>query len=284
MINKKKIQELRKISGAGILTCKEALQKAKGNIIKAHDILREKGIIQASQKMNRETKCGVVSYYIDNNKATIIKVTVETDFVEKNQIFLDLVEKIAIIATKKHQYKLNELLNHNIGNSLTISKLIQESINKLGENIVLQEIKRISINKGFIVPYVHNKYRSNIGKIAVLIGLEGEKSDDLYNFGKNLSMHIASLRPLAKCINQLDHKIIEKEKEIFRKTIDRMQIKCPNIKNKIMQGKIKKYLSEVILMEQKFIKDNEKTVQNVITELQNKHKFDLHDYIRLEVI
>ena len=231
------IKNLRKITGAGFLDCKKALEENGNKIEKSIEFLRKKGLAQASRKSSRETKEGAIGVYMNNSIAIMLEINTETDFVAKNSIFLDFFDKIGQFALNvKHPSSLtiDDFLNQFFEDK-KISEYFTEIITKIGENIVLKKLSIItkSLNSEFY-SYVHNPYRSNIGKICVILKAEVNIKDDISKqFGKNLCMHIAASKPLALDINELDSFLVEKEKDILLTTI-KSSGKADNIIEKIL--------------------------------------------------
>ena len=280
--NYKQIIELRSITGSGILDCKQILNKVNGNMEKALLLLRQKGITKATKKINRKTCNGVICYDINHNKASIIKLTCETDFVAKNHIFIKLANQIASLLCKYENNSIHKFLDYKTKSNVTISNLIKQHISILGENISLKEIGFLSTSKGVIIPYVHNKFNDKTGTIIVLVVLEGEISDKVANFGKFLAMHIADSKPLVLSIEKLDNNLISKEKNMLTLQLKQLE-QSKDIVEKTLKEKMKNFFSEIVLMEQPFIINKKKTIKSVIQELNRDCNFSLKEYIYLEI-
>ena len=275
------IKNLRKITGAGFLDCKKALEENGNKIEKSIEFLRKKGLAQASRKSSRETKEGAIGVYMNNSIAIMLEINTETDFAAKNSIFLDFLDKIGQFALNvKHPSSLtiDDFLNQFFEDK-KISEHFTEIITKIGENIVLKRLSFFtkSLNSEFY-SYVHNPYRSNIGKICVILKAEVNNKDDISKqFGKNLCMHIAASKPLALDINELDSILVEKEKEILLATI-KSSGKADNIIEKILEGKMNKYFSEVTLLNQPYIFDTDKKVRKVVSEFSSNNLFNILNF------
>jgi len=275
------IRNLRKITGAGFLDCKKALEENGNKIEKSIEFLRKKGLAQASKKLSRETKEGAIGVYMNNSIAIMLEINTETDFAAKNSIFLDFVDLIgqfALNINHPSSLTIDDFLNQSF-NDKKISEYFTEIITKIGENVVLKRLSFItkSLNSEFY-SYVHNPYRSNIGKICVILKAEVNDNDDISKqFGKNLCMHIAASKPLALDINELDSFLVEKEKDILLATI-KSSGKADNIIEKILEGKMNKYFSEVTLLNQPYIFDTDKNVRKVISEFSSNNLFNILNF------
>ncbi len=274
------IKKLRELSGAGFLDCKKALSENNNDIEKSIDFLRKKGLIKASKKSSREANEGAVGIFTDKNKAILIEINTETDFAAKNSTFLEFFDLIGKFALEKYKNNSSEdSFKDIVINNKKISDYFTDIIAKIGENIVLKKIKFIpDDNDCKIFTYTHNSYKKNIGKICVVLKAKIEKdNNEADQFGKNLCMHIAATNPLSLDKESLDKKIIEREKNVQLETI-KSSGKPENIINKILEGKMNKFYSEVILLNQFYIMDNEKTIQNVIDNFSNNNKFEIKEY------
>ena len=240
-ISAKEVQELRKMSGAGMMECKSALNDSNGDVKEAFKLLREKGIAKAEKKSSREANEGLIGIKNTKDGASIIEINSETDFVSRNKEFQELVNKILDISIDhKGENKIFE----------DCKDLISDAIGKIGENIVF---KRVDYLDGNIHTYIHNKIDDGLGKIGVLLKLSSSKMD-LSDVGKKLCMHIAAAAPLSISEKDLDNKFLDSEKEIIEKQLKDLG-KPANIVEKMLQGKINKIFEEVTLLNQKFVMD-----------------------------
>jgi len=275
------IKNLREITGAGFLDCKKALSENNNDIDKSINFLRKKGLAKAVKKSSREANEGVIGVFSNNSSTVLLEINTETDFAAKNEIFLNFVEKIGkylLNSSNEKLQKTDTFLNSDFDNK-KISEHFTEIISKVGENIVLRRIKVFIKEEGMeIFSYTHNNYRNNIGKIcAILVAKIKETNEDSKQLGKNLCMHIAASKPIALDISDLDSNLIDKEKEIQLATI-KSSGKPENILNKILEGKMNKFYSDVTLLNQLYIFDTEKKVKEVIAEFSSKNKFSISDY------
>ena len=283
-ININLIKELRSKTNSSISLCKEALTHNDNNIVDAIVWLRKKGQKLASKKSSRPTNEGVIAVSVNNNKATIIELNCETDFVSKNEVFIELSNSIAQKLHTLEQSDIEKSLIPNTNNSTTINNLISDHIAILGENITLKRVNRMQVTNGIIIHYLHNKSSPNVGKIGVLISFEGDINNEIKKFGKELAMHIAASRPIALSIASIDKDIVNRERNILRSQVLE-QKKSPVIFEKIVEGKMKKFFEESILLEQKFVIGGKTKVRDIIKNLQLKHNCDfrISKYIRYEV-
>ena len=275
------IKNLREITGAGFLDCKKALSENNNDIDKSINFLRKKGLAKAVKKSSREANEGVIGVFSNNSSTVLLEINTETDFAAKNEIFLNFVEKIGkylLDSSNEKLQKTDTFLNSDFDNK-KISEHFTEIIAKVGENIVLKRIKVFIKEEGMeIFSYTHNNYRNNIGKIcAILVAQIKETNEDSKQLGKNLCMHIAASKPIALDIADLDSNLIDKEKEIQLATI-KSSGKPENILNKILEGKMNKFYSDVTLLNQLYIFDTEKKVKEVISEFSSKNAFSISDY------
>ena len=273
------IKELREKTGAGFLDCKNALKENKNNIELSIDYLRKKGLSKASKKSSREAKEGAVGLYSNDNILVILKINSETDFSAKSDTFLDFLDLIGNIALKQNNsnLSLNDFLNFS-DNNKSISDLLTEMIAKIGENLIINDL-RIFDKKEFEVNfYVHNPYRKNIGKIVSAVFFQSEElNENIQTFSKNLCMHIAASKPEALDIDQLSSTLIENERKIQEEMI-KDSGKPSNVMEKILEGKMKKFYSEVTLLNQNFVIDPDKTIQEALNIVNLKSRFILKNY------
>ena len=274
------IKDLREMTGAGFLDCKKALEENDYDIDKSVSFLRKKGLAKANKKSSREAKEGAVGIYFNENIVSIIQINTETDFAAKNEIFLNFMDKIGKFSLSKNNHNLTlSNFNNLVFEDSTVDDHFKDIISKIGENIILSKLIFIKINEKLMISsYIHNSYRKNIGKIAVILKVDvSDNNEESKVLGKNLCMHIAASKPLALDEDSLDKELIKKEKEIQLETI-KSSGKPDNIIEKILEGKMKKFYSESTFLNQKYILDPDKTILEVLTEFSKKNKFEILDY------
>ena len=275
------IKHLRELTGVGYLDCKEALKENNNDVEKSIDFLRKKGLAKASKKSSREVNEGAIGIYLNDTSAIMIEINTETDFAAKNEVFLDFLDQIGEYALKVDNISnisIDDFLNK-IFDGRKISEYFLNIIEKIGENIVLRRLSVINKDsKSEIYTYTHNAYRQNVGKICVMLKAEvNEGNDETNQFGKNLCMHIAASKPLALETKGLDASFVEKEKEIQKATI-KSYGKPDNIVEKILEGKMNKFYSEVTLFNQPYIFDLDKTVGTAVSEFSSKNYFNISQF------
>ena len=274
------IKNLREITGAGFLDCKKALEENKNDIESSIDFLRKKGLAKANKKSSREAKEGAVGVYSTKDLTTIIQINTETDFAAKNEVFLNFMDKIGkhSLEFKNENYTLEEF-KESLFDGTSINDQFKDIISKIGENIILNKIQIIqNKDNDLISVYVHNNYRKNIGKIAVVLKTKVSKIDEeVRQLGKNLCMHIAACKPLALDIENLDPELIKKEEEVQLETI-RSSGKPENIIDKILIGKMKKFYSESTLLNQLYILETDKTIKDILKDFSKNNQISILDY------
>ena len=252
-----KIKKLRQSTGAGFKDCNAALKESNGDLDKATEILRIKGIAKASKKMSRDAKEGVVVISGDLNKTSLIEINCETDFVAKNEDFLNFAKEISEL-NNNCSSNIDKLNNSMMKNDKTVKDNLISLISKIGEKITIGKIKTIeNVNSQNFI-YQHSVIKENISKLGVVVSLEtNEKSDILNSFGKQLSMHIAASNPLALNSEEIQEEIIEKEKELISEELKNSG-KPDEIAKKISIGKINKFKEENSLMTQDWVMEPKK--------------------------
>ena len=273
------IKELREKTGAGFLDCKNTLKENNNNIEESIDSLRKKGLAKASKKSSREAKEGAVGFFSNDKVSIILKINSETDFSAKSDTFLDFLDLIGKIALKQNDKSLNleNFLNIKY-NDKSVSDLLKEMIAKIGENLIINDLKIFSNKELNVNFYIHNPYRKNIGKIVSAVFFYSDtKNEEITTFSKNICMHIAASKPEAMDIDQLSSTVIENEKKIQQEMIQDSG-KPSNVMEKILKGKMKKYYSEVTLLNQNFVIDPDKTIKEAINDFNSLNKFDLKSY------
>ena len=261
-----KVKKLRVATGAGFKDCNLAIKEANGDLDKAVEILRVKGISKASKKMSREAKEGVVAISGDEKKTSIIEVNCETDFVAKNDDFINFVKELSDLNNSNNS-NLEELKKSKMKNGLSVEDNLVALIAKIGEKITIGQTKTISNSSSTNYQYLHTIVKDNLAKLAVIVSLETkENSESIKTFGKQLSMHIAASNPLALESTLIDKAIIEKEQELITEELKNSG-KPEDIAKKISLGKMNKFREENALMTQAWVMEPKKKVQDVLKEL-----------------
>ena len=261
-----KVKKLRVATGAGFKDCNLAIKEANGDLDKAVEILRVKGISKASKKMSREAKEGVVAISGDEKKTSIIEVNCETDFVAKNDDFINFVKELSELNNQNNS-NLDNLKIAKMKNGSSVEDNLVALIAKIGEKITIGQTKTISNSSSTNYQYLHTVVKDNLAKLAVIVSLETkENSETIKTFGKQLSMHIAASNPLALESTLIDKAIIDKEQELITEELKNSG-KPEDIAKKISLGKMNKFKEENALMTQAWVMEPKKKVQDVLKEL-----------------
>ena len=273
------IKDLRNKTGAGFLDCKNALSETNNNLDEAIEYLRKKGLAKASKKSSREANEGAVGIYSNDKIITIIKVNSETDFAAKSDTFLNFIDQLGNLVIKNNNLNMNreDLMNLNFEDN-SVSDYFKSMIAKIGENLVLNELLIFPNQNNNFSFYIHNSYRNNIGKIVSLIRYKtDDNKDEIKNLSKNLCMHVAAMKPESIDIYDLDTKIIDNEKKIQKELI-LSSGKPEKIVEKILDGKMNKFYSEITLLNQKYILDQEKSVKEIIKKFSDDYNYEITSF------
>ena len=281
MANIEKIKQLRQSTGAGFKDCSAAIDEAKGDLNKAAEILRVKGISKASKKMSRVANEGVVAVSGDEKKISLIEVNCETDFVAKNENFINFVKEISDINNSLNS-DLEKLKKFNMKNAKTVEDNLVSMISKIGEKITIGRAKTFNYDGSKNFNYLHTVVKDNLSKLAVVVSLEtSNSSDNLKNFGKQLSMHIAASNPLALDVNDIDKKILDKEQSLISEELKNTG-KPDAIVKKISIGKINKFKEDNALLSQPWVMEPKKKVKDILKELSISD-LKIKDFYRLKI-
>jgi len=275
------IKKLREATGAGFKDCNLAIKESNGDLDKAVEILRVKGISKASKKMSRDAKEGVVAVSGDDKKISLIEVNCETDFVAKNDDFIKFVKELSDL---NHEANSNteDLKKSKMLNGQSVDDNLVALIAKIGEKITIGKTKTIK-NEGTInSKYLHTVVKDNLAKLAVAVSLETkDNSDNVKNFGKQLSMHIAASNPLALDQNSIDQSVIDKEQELITEELKNSG-KPEEIAKKISLGKMNKFKEENALLTQAWVMEPKKKVQDIIKELSISD-LKIKEFVRFKI-
>ena len=276
-----KIKQLRHSTGAGFKDCNAAIQESKGDLDKAVEILRIKGISKASKKMSREAKEGVIAASGDEKKISLIEVNCETDFVAKNDNFINFVKELSEL-NNSYNSNLEKLKKSKMKNSETVNENLVSLIAKIGEKITIGRAKTFNHDGSKNFNYLHTIVKDNLSKLAVVVSLETKNnSDNLKNLGKQLSMHIAASNPLALEVNDIKKEIIDKESSLITEELKNTG-KSDDIIKKISIGKINKFKEENALLTQPWVMEPKKKVKEVLKEL-SINDLKIKDFYRLKI-
>ena len=281
MSDVEKVKKLRAATGAGFKDCNLAIKEASGDLDKAIKILRVKGISKASKKMSREAKEGVVAISGDEKKTSIIEVNCETDFVAKNNDFIDFVKELSEL-NNQNDSNLDNLKKSQMKNGSSVEDNLVALIAKIGEKITIGQTKTISNSSSINYQYLHTVVKDNLAKLAVIVSLETkENSEIVKTFGKQLSMHIAASNPLALESALIDKAIIDKEQELITEELKNSG-KPEDIAKKISLGKMNKFKEENALLTQAWVMEPKKKVQDVLKEL-SVNDLKIKEFSRIKI-
>ena len=281
MIDLESVKKLRNTTGAGFKDCNSALKEAAGNLEKAIEILRIKGVSKASKKMSREANEGLVYICGDEKKTSIIEINCETDFVAKNDDFLNFTKEIGEINNSVNS-DIEKLNNSKMKNGSTVSQNLIDLITKIGEKITIGRSKTLENSKSKIFTYNHSIIKDNLSKLGVVLSLEFEKSSkNIEQFGKQLAMHIAASNPMSIDIKDIQDDIIENEKKIVKEELKNLG-KPKEIVEKISLGKINKFKEDNSLLTQDWVMDPKLKVKDVLNKV-DANGLKIKDFIRIKI-
>ena len=276
-----KVKKLRDATGAGFKDCNLAIKESGGDLDKAIEILRVKGISKASKKMSRDAREGVVAVSEDNEKISLIEVNCETDFVAKNDDFINFVKELSDLNNSVNS-NLDSLKRSKMSNGQTFDENLVALIAKIGEKITIGKTKTVSNLGAINSKYLHTVVKDNLAKLAVAVSLETkDNSDNVKNFGKQLSMHIAASNPLALDQSLIDQSIIDKEQELVTEELKNSG-KPEEIAKKISIGKMNKFKEENALLTQAWVMEPKKKVQDIIKELSISD-LKIKEFVRFKI-
>ena len=277
-----KVKQLRKITGVGYKDCKNAIDETQGDIEKSVELLRKKGIAKASKRMSRVAAEGLICIYEQDNQFSMIEINSETDFVAKNNQFLNFAEEISQLALIKSG-KMEDILNSTMTNKKNVKDNLVDLISKIGEKITLRRSAFIGKDKSINFSYTHSSLKKNVGKLGVLLSIETTKpKNEILNLGKQLAMQVAASSPLAIDKESLDQNILQKEKEIIKEELKNSG-KDTKIVEKIAIGKLNKFIADNTLLNQEWIMEPKKKVKDVLKEVVGKDKIEIKKFIRFKV-
>ena len=279
------VKDLRESTGAGMMDCKKALVEAGGDMNAAVDWLRKKGLAAAAKKSGRVAAEGLVGVAHDGKKAAMVEVNAETDFVARNEAFQNFVETVTKLALTIGEDVEALKAAPYPGASHDVSAELTHLVATVGENMTIRRAAVVTVQTGTVASYVHGALRPGLGKIGVLVGLEGRADDAIFALGRQVGMHVAATRPDAVDITDVDPAALEREKAILSEQA-RASGKPEAIIERMVEGRVKKYYEDVVLLEQIWVHDGESKVRTVIdkagTKLTRFVRFTLGEGIEKE--
>ncbi len=262
------VKELREKTGAGMMDCKQALTETGGDMEKAIDWLRAKGLSKAAKKSSRVAAEGLVGATVDGTRGALVEVNSETDFVARNETFQDMVKNIAQVALDARG-DLEALKAATYpGSDKSVEEYVKEMVGSIGENMTVRRTDYLEVDKGVVASYVHNQAAPGLGKIGVLVALESEgDAEKLMELGRKIAMHVAAASPLALTAEDMPADVVERERAVFMEQA-RESGKPENIIEKMVEGRMKKFFKESVLLSQIFVMDNERSIEQVLKDAE----------------
>ena len=281
MSNIEKVKKLREATGAGFKDCNLAIKESNGDLDKAIEILRVKGISKASKKMSRDAKEGVVAISGNELKTSVIELNCETDFVAKNDDFVSFAKELSEL-NNINDSDLEELNKSKMKNQKSVEDNLVALIAKMGEKITIGRVKTLKNDGAKNFNYLHTVVKDNLSKLAVIVSLETkESSKNIQSFGKQLAMHVAASNPIALDSNKIDKEILDKEQSLITEELKNSG-KPDEIAKKISLGKMNKFKEENSLLTQPWVMEPKKKVQDIIKELSISD-LKIKDFYRLKI-
>ena len=276
-----KVKQLREATGAGFKDCNLAVKESGGDLDKAVEILRVKGISKASKKMSRDAKEGVIATSGDESKISVIEINCETDFVAKNDDFVSFAKELSEL-NNQNSSDLEKLNKSKMGNGETVEDSLVALIAKMGEKITVGKAKTFNQSGSKNFNYLHTVVKDNLSKLSVIASLEtSDDSDNVKAFGKQLSMHIAASNPLALSSDLIDKDLLQKEQDLVTEEL-KSSGKPEEIAQKISLGKMNKFKEENALLTQAWVMEPKKKVQDIVKEL-NIPDLKINDFFRIKI-
>lgn len=258
------VKELREKSGAGMMDCKRALEESKGDIEAAYDGLRKKGLAAAAKKAGRVAAEGLVGVATATRAGAVVEVNSETDFVARNELFQTFVRSVAALAVAQERDVEALKAASFAGNGKTVDGELTDLIARVGENMVLRRVARLSVAQGHVASYVHNQVSAGLGKIGVLIALESTAGDDvLAPLGRQLAMHIAAANPQYLDQSSVPAAALDRERAVLRDQALESG-KSVDIVDRMVEGRLRKFYEDTVLLDQVYVIDGESRVGKAV--------------------
>ena len=262
------VKKLRDMTGAGMMDCKAALAETGGDTEAAVDWLRKKGISKADKKAGRTAAEGLIGIASDGNRAVVVEVNSETDFVARNEAFQDIVRNVAAVALEERGDAEAVAAALYPGSGKSVADTIRDAVGTIGENMSFRRSAMLEASSGAVATYVHNAVSDNLGKFGVLVAIETTGNADAARaFARQVAMHVAATNPLALTVEEIDPAAVEREKAIFSDQA-RQSGKPENIIDKMVEGRLRKFYEEVVLLKQAFVLNPEVTVEKALKDAE----------------
>jgi len=267
-ISAAQVKELRELTGAGMMDCKAALAETNGDMEAAVDWLRKKGIAKADKKAGRTAAEGLIGADAGLREAALVEVNSETDFVARNEAFQEIVRNVAKVALAFGPSSEAVAAAKYPGSDKSVADTIKDAVGTIGENLSFRRAAKLSVPAGVVATYIHNAVADNLGKLGVLVALE--TTGDAHKaqaFARQVAMHVAATNPLALTESEVDPAAVEREKAIFSDQA-RASGKPENIIEKMVEGRLRKFYEEVVLLKQAFVMNPDLTVEKALKEAE----------------
>jgi elongation factor Ts len=278
------VKELRDKTGAGMMDCKAALTENAGDMEAAIDWLRKKGMMKAAKKAGRVAAEGLIGVAVGGDAGALVEVNAETDFVARNDQFKDFVKKTAGIALQEAG-DLDKLLNKPMNGGASVQQTLTEMVAKIGENMSVRRAVMLGVSEGVVASYVHNAAAAELGKIGVLVAVKSSADKTkLQALGKQIAMHIAAAAPLALTPEHLPKDVVERERTV-QADIARQSGKPENVIEKMLEGRMRKFYEESVLLSQTFVIDGETQISKVLEKASKDYgaKVEIEGFVRFQV-
>jgi elongation factor Ts len=259
------VKQLREMTGAGMMDCKKALAENAGNLDESVDWLRKKGLASAAKKAGRVAAEGLVAAVVDGKEAALVELNAETDFVARNEEFQSFLRAVAPLAIKVND--IDALKAAKMQDGRTVDEALTQLIAKIGENMTLRRMERLSVDNGVIASYVHNAVAPELGKIGVLVALRSTgDASKLAPVAKQIAMHVAAATPQSVTVDALDPASIARERAVLIEQA-KASGKSQEIAEKMVEGRLRKFYEDVVLLEQLYVIDGESRVKKIVADL-----------------
>ncbi|MFC5386452.1 translation elongation factor Ts [Aquamicrobium segne] len=261
------VKELRELTGAGMMDCKTALAENNGDMEASVDWLRKKGIAKADKKAGRTAAEGLIGVAQGERAAALVEVNSETDFVARNEAFQEIVRNIASVALASGDTEAVAVANYP-GSDKSVTDTIKDAVGTIGENLGFRRSAKLTVSQGVVASYIHNAAADNLGKLGVLVAIEtAGDADKAAAFARQVAMHVAATGPLALDVEALDPAAVERERNIFADQA-RQSGKPENIIEKMVEGRLRKFYEEVVLLKQAFVMNPDVTIEQALKEAE----------------
>jgi len=269
-ISAAQVKELRDMTGAGMMDCKAALAETNGDMEAAVDWLRKKGISKADKKAGRTAAEGLIGAASDSSSAVVVEVNSETDFVARNAAFQEIVRNVAVVALGTDGSAQAVAAAEYPGTGKSVADTIKDAVGTIGENMSFRRSAKLSVSSGAVATYIHNAVSDGLGKMGVLVAIETTgNADAARSFARQVAMHVAATNPLALTPEEIDPAVVAREKDIYSDQA-RQSGKPEAIIEKMVEGRLRKFYEEVVLLKQAFVLNPDVTVEKALKDAEKE--------------